>query len=302
MPRQLLGNGVTAEVKYWEQSFGFPDKSGLETALRHYWYATHLMDEQERLERARNLMETGDFESSLKAFREIGSAAQDVDTKFDCTYGELLSLIRLGKDHEARQLLRVIRKTFAEIDEALVRADEAEIELDSWEDRWDRVLPALDRMLDRYGDLLHHPRLRDMYEQVQLRRGMRLADLGRYKEALPLLEEAVTFDLPRSDGNLYHELGRCYLDSEDYERANDALTKAIKLGIHDSRAAHAHWNIAVILLRKDSAARALDELRLAEEHATSAGTSKKNIYKAMAIAFHKLGMVEDALRYAKMSK
>jgi tetratricopeptide (TPR) repeat protein len=260
------------------------------------------MDEQEQFDQARKLMENGDFESSLKAFRELGSAAKDVDPKFDCSYGELLSLIRLGKANEARELLRVIRKTFAAIDEALVRADEAEIELDSQEDRWDRVLPALERMLDRYGDLLHHPRLRDMHEQVQLRRGMRLAYLGRFKEALPLLEEAVTFDLAQSDGNLYHELGRCYLDKEDYEGAKDALTKAVKLGIHDSRAAHAHWNIAVILLRKDSPARALDELRLAEEHAAAAGTSKNHIYKAMAVAFHKLGMDEDALRYAKMSK
>jgi tetratricopeptide (TPR) repeat protein len=259
------------------------------------------MVDEEQLEHARKLMQNGDFESSLKAFRELGSAAEGLDSKFDCAYGELLSLIRLGKANEARQLLRVIRRTFAEIDEALVRADEAEIEIDSQEDRWDRVLPALERMLDRYGDLLHHPRLRDMYEQVQLRRGMRLADLGRYKEALPLLEEALTFDLHQADGNLYHELGRCYLDNEDYERANNAFTKAIGLGIHDSRAAHAHWSIAVILLRKDSAARALEELRLAEEHAAAAGTSKKNIYKAMAVAFHKLGMDEDALRYAKMS-
>jgi tetratricopeptide (TPR) repeat protein len=260
------------------------------------------MDQQKQLEHAQKLIENGDFESSLKAFRELRSAARDLHSRFDGTYGELLSLIRLGKANEARQLLRVIRETFAEIDEALVRADEADIELDSQEGRWDSVLPALDRMLDRYGDLLHQPQLRDMYEQVQLRRGMRLAYLGRFKEALPLLEEAVPFDLPQSEGNLYHELGRCYLDKQDYERAKDAFTKAVELGIHDSRAADAHWNIAVIFLRKDSAARALEELRLAEEHATAAGTSKKNIYKAMAVAFHELGMIEDALRCAKMSK
>jgi hypothetical protein len=55
-------------------------------------------------------------------------------------------------------------------------------------------------------------------------------------------------------------------------------------------------------LRRDSAARALDELRLAEEHATAAGAPKDDIYKAMAIAFDKLGMVEEAMHYATKAK
>jgi tetratricopeptide (TPR) repeat protein len=170
------------------------------------------VNEPKQLDQAGKLMVEGDFEASLKAFRELGTRAKDAESKFDCTYGELLSLISLRKTDEARKLLQVARETFSEIEEAMARADMAEIELDSIEDRWDRVLPSLDRMIDRYGDMLRHPQLRDMYEQVQLRRGMRLAYLQRFKEALPLLEEAVSFDLPSADGNLYHELGRCYLE------------------------------------------------------------------------------------------
>jgi hypothetical protein len=101
---------LTAFPSMWNppKPLGRFRESRLKTALRHYWYAAHLMDEQEQLEHARKLMETGDFESSLKAFGELGSAAKDLDSKFDSAYDELLSLIGLGKANEARQLLLVI--------------------------------------------------------------------------------------------------------------------------------------------------------------------------------------------------
>lgn len=243
-------------------------------------------------------MEEGDFESSLKAFHELGMEAQDETSRFDCVYGELLSLFALGRMAEARRLIQVVRNTFGGIDEAMARVDMTEIRLDSQEDKWDRVLPSLERMVDRYGDMLHDPRLRDMYEQVQLRRGIRLADLGRFAEALPLLEEAASFGPPAADGILYYELGRCYVDGD---RAGEAFKKALSMGLNDSHAASAHYNLAVILIRKESCARAVEELRLAEQLVDKVGTSKDHIYKAMAVAFHKLGMDKEAMHYAKMA-
>jgi len=256
------------------------------------------MNKQERFDRARRLAEVGDYEAALKAFHELGMEAEDSESRVDCMFGELLGLVRLNRTTEARKLLKVARKAFGDIDESHARGDLVEIQIDSVEDKWDRVLPSLERMVSRYGDMLHHPQLRDVYEEIQLRRGVRLADLGRFAEALPLLEEAASFGPPAADGILYYELGRCY---EDEDRAKEAFTKALSMGLDDSHAASAHYNLGVILLKKDSCARALEELRLAAQLVDKVGTSKKHIYKAMAIAFHKLGMNEEAMRYAKLA-
>jgi hypothetical protein len=172
------------------------------------------MNNQERFDQSQWSVRRGKFESSLDAFQEPAIQAKDADSRLDSILGELYSLIRLGQSDKARKLIQVARDSFKEIDEAMVRVDMAEIQLDSREEKWNRVLPALERMIDRYGDILHNPKLRDTYQEVQIRRGMEFAFLARFNDALPLLEEATSFDHPLVDGDLYFEQARCYLDQQ----------------------------------------------------------------------------------------
>jgi hypothetical protein len=58
-----------------------------------------------------------------------------------------------------------------------------------------------------------------------------------------------------------------------------------------------HWDMD----SNESHARALDELGLAEKHANTANIEKESIYKAMSVAFFKLGMKEEGMRYATMA-
>jgi hypothetical protein len=55
-------------------------------------------------------------------------------------------------------------------------------------------------------------------------------------------------------------------------KAGEAYSKALGYGLDDVRASHAHWEVAIILMRNESHARALDELGLAEKHANAANS------------------------------
>jgi len=104
-------------------------------------------------------------------------------------------------------------------------------------------------------------------------------------------------------GDLYRELGCCYIDTGDYERAAQMLTKALDSGLDDASAASAHYSLGTLLMRKQAHARALEEFGLAEKHAETAETSKawkRELYKAMAVSFHELGMDDEAKRFYQL--
>jgi tetratricopeptide (TPR) repeat protein len=66
-----------------------------------------------------------------------------------------------------------------------------------------------ERILDSNRELLASSDNRNLYEDIQERRAFLLAGLGRYTEALPILEEAVSFTNGESDPKLVHfYLGR----------------------------------------------------------------------------------------------
>jgi tetratricopeptide (TPR) repeat protein len=258
------------------------------------------MENAEKFEHALQLVEAGAYETALKEFQELAEKAEDEELRADYIYGQLHALMRLRRTDEARKLLHIARASFGDIGESHARGDLIEVQLDSLEGKWELVLPALNHMVKRYGDNLRHPQVRDVYEEVQLRRGMQLAHLGRFREALPLLEECLNFTAPLLTSELYYELGRCYVDAGDLETARNNLTKALGMGLDEARISSAHFNLGTIHMRSDAYAKAVKEFELAEAYADAAKTSKKSIYKAMAVSYDKLGQSEKAKRYLEL--
>jgi len=130
---------------------------------------------------------------------------------------------------------------------------------------------------------------------------MLLATMGRFREARPLLEESFNFEHLVS-GDLYHQLGLCYFDARELERAKEAFLEALKRGLDDTWATTAHHELGKIYMRKGAFARAIEEFKLAEAHADASNTPKKYIYDGLAKSFRKLGMNDEAAHYADLAK
>jgi tetratricopeptide (TPR) repeat protein len=255
------------------------------------------MDTDARLEHALSLLRAGDFELALTEFRKLSEDAREADPKTDYLYGELLALTRLGRATEARGLLDVFRRSVGDVDESHARADLVEVQLDVLEEKWHQALSLLQKMMERYGEMLLNPQLRDVYEEVQWRRGMLLAAYGKFQEGLPLLQESLSFE-SLVTGDLYFQLGRCYLDARDYEHARESFAKALETGLDDPSASIAHFNLGTILMRDQAYARAVEELSIAESYANRAVVPNPYIYKALAVSYGKLGMHKQAKHYA----
>jgi tetratricopeptide (TPR) repeat protein len=258
------------------------------------------MDTAARLEHALSLVQAGDFERALTEFRKLAEEARSAEPTTDYLYGELIALIRLGRTAEARELLKAFRRLVGDVDESHARADLIEVQIDVLEGNWHHALSLLQKMVKGYGKMLLHPQLRDVYEEVQWRRGMLLAAYGKFREALPLLQESLNFEFLVT-GDLYFQLGRCYVDSGDREHAREALLKALEIGLDDASASTAHFNLGAILMRQEAYAKAVDELKLAKTCANKAGASNPHIHKALAISYAQLGMFKEAKDHARLA-
>jgi tetratricopeptide (TPR) repeat protein len=258
-----------------------------------------MMETKSKFQQTLALVEAGEYERALKEFHELAEETSDKESKLDCLFGELLALTRLERTGQARTLLQAARQMFGDIDESHARGDLIEVQIDSVEGKWDDALNLLQKMAKRYRDMLLHPQLRDVYEEVQWRRGMLLTSLGQFREALPLLEESVHFIPPYMAAELHCRLGLCYVDAGDRKRATEAFTKALELGLDEAATSTARFNLGIILMKKEAYAKAIEELRAAEAHADAAKISKEQIHKALAVSYGKLGMLNEARQYAQ---
>jgi hypothetical protein len=76
------------------------------------------------------------------------------------------------------------------------------------------------------------PEYRFIYEDIQQKRGFDLVFLERFNEAVPVLSECLSFKLPRKDmSNVLANLGICYSELEDHEKALECLLKGKDMGL-----------------------------------------------------------------------
>src|SRR5262249_33355033 len=117
----------------------------------------------------------------------------DVNEKASLLGIMLVSYCKLGRLKEARQTLDQMKEV--EISDLAIRlnAEFCEPTLLIQEERYDEGLSAFAAMLDRHSEALKEPEHRYLYEDIQCRRALTLFGLSRFKEALPILREAVSY-------------------------------------------------------------------------------------------------------------
>jgi tetratricopeptide (TPR) repeat protein len=252
----------------------------------------------EEFQRALDFQTNGELAEAVETIRPLIAQAKDSQQKASTMLVCAIFLGQLGRTTEARATLQKARKTLRGVDDFDVRADLAEVWFDSADKLYDQAFERVEAIAIKYKGILGDPELRDVYEEVQWRRGMRLATLKRFSEALPFLEEATS----SGNGDVYVQLGICYWEKGDLERAENALKEAIAKGLDDEWSLTAHYNLGRVYMRKAACARAIEAFSQAAKVAEKLGSPRKVIHEAMARCYSELGMSDKASQYAELSK
>ena len=141
-------------------------------------------------------------------------------------------------------------------------------------------------MLDRQAEAFKEPEYRYLYEDIQCRRASVLVALSRFKEALPILREAVSFsfDEPGVEQCAHYELGVCLENANETEAAKQEFIQVVRFGLRNELEERALYFLAKIYYLNGALARAKHQLEtiLRDFPDSSATISRKVVYESLS--------------------
>jgi len=166
-----------------------------------------------------------------------------------------------------------------------------------------KALDGFSATLFRHSQQLKRPELRFMYEDIQQRRAFLSVTLSRFRDAIPLLKESLSFDLDNElRSGALASLGLCYLELKDYENSRDQFLGAIALGLTREWEGMAHFYLGIAYFYTDMIREAKREFLLCERLAAIHQLPIVDVYGWLSSICKRLGEASESQRYARMGK
>jgi len=259
-----------------------------------------------RFEHLIELDKSGRIEDAIRESRTLLAETTDVNEKASLLGGMHVSYCKLGRLNEARQTLERMKQL--EISDLGVRlnAEFCEPTLLIQEGRCEEGLSAFATMLDRYSAALREPEHRYLYEDIQCRRAATLVALSRFKEALPILKEALSFSFEKAtnEQRVHFDLGICLEETNETEAAKQEFFRAIGFGLKNDIEERALYRLAILHFKADALAQAKQQLEtiLRDFPGQSSAVPRKYVYEQLSHTCRYLGDAANAELYASLAK
>jgi tetratricopeptide (TPR) repeat protein len=256
----------------------------------------------ERFNHATALRDMGKVEQALQELVALAASTADPEARATLLANQSTCLMILGRLKEARdrnaEALQIAPRT-----QALLYLWEEDARLYWLEGRREKALEILDRLHAEHREVLLAAEHRDLSDRVRSARGMLLAELGRYQEALPLLEESLNSESAAIDNEgLLRDLGLSYLQLGRHTDARRILEELLKEGTRADLVADAHLYLGNAYFHERAYAKAMMEFEWCLAHPQEQRIPTPYIYKWLAVTARALRMNEDAERYDKLAK
>lgn len=269
------------------------------------------MDEQ-RLLKACELVDKGKYSEAHNEFIQLAeNTPEPVEKAWPLIYAAN-TLQTLGEQEAATVQLSAARNLIEKHRPSISARDEKFAAVECFLDFVDAnlvwlrggnqeaALNKFDAALKKHRLALKDPRPRGLHEAFQIRRAFILADLGRWKETLPILE-GIKSPQEYREGIAFY-LGHCYLSGDECERAKDKLTEALKLGLPNSLEYRAHCELGMTYYNLKDYAKAKQELEKGAEHADADYIKESHIWKWLEMTCRALGLQDEAEVYVCMAR
>lgn len=259
------------------------------------------MDAQ-RLEHAITLRNSGHVEEALRELAAMTESTTDPGEKASLLVNEARCYRLQGRLAEARKQLshacHIAPKT-----QGLLYLDFEDAVLYWHEGKRDKALDILERLHDSSRGLLLTPEHRELYHQIQTTRGMLLAELKRFREACPLLEESLSFDpLSNDKAALLYNLGLCYRDLGQPERGKEKFLEALANCADPTYLTLLHYELGTIYFDEAAYPKALTEFEACLAGAEQARLPQEHVFKWLAATSRRAGLRGEAEKYETLSR
>jgi tetratricopeptide (TPR) repeat protein len=253
-----------------------------------------------------NAMESRDSADAEAALREIDRTLEEcADTQTKATL-QLRKAVLCGILHrfdDAETQLRLALENAPDDADIRLQSDFIRGSLADQKGDPQDALTQLTQVLSLYSARFSEPDLRFMYEDIQLRRGLDAVRVCKFKEAVPILEECLSFNLKVEErSSVLSNIGLCYSELGEYELARDYLLRARKFGVGKDWNGHVQMHLAIAYARLKLFRQAKEELLLCERNASEFGLPISKIYEWLSWVSRGLGEKRESEEYARLAR
>jgi tetratricopeptide (TPR) repeat protein len=265
----------------------------------------------QRFDDAYKKYEVGNYSQALQDLRELAKDISNPWEKAEVHAHEVIFLLELDEITAARlrvdELNKMVRSLISEpvdgyeydLEISLpVMARYLEIRVAAAEGRAYEALRQLDELVPRYPQQLSIPEFRDISRQLRTLRGFLLGDLGKWKDAEPLLESASPPDKWRSTHCYY--LGRCEFELKKYRKAKEKFREAINLGLESPLENQAHYALGITEYYLSDMRAAKYQFEFCGKAADKRGIDMARLWEWLESTSMALGQLGEAENYHKL--
>jgi len=259
-----------------------------------------------RFEHLMELDRSGRIEDVIRESQIMLAETTDTNERASVLTNVCVSNAKLGRLMEARQALDQLKQL--EISHLGIRlnAEFCEPTLLIQEGRYEEGLAAFAAMLHRHSEAFKDPEYRYLYEDIQCRRALALFGLSRYREALPILREAVSFSFNQAtdEQEVHFALGVCLEDANDTEAAEQEFIQVVGFGLKNDIDERALWRLGILYYKAGALAQAKQQLETILRDFPSQGTavSREQVYEALSQTYRYLGDEANAKLYMGLAR
>ena len=128
-----------------------------------------------------------------------------------------------------------------------------------------------------------------------------LSLLGRAQEAIPILEEALSYEIAdERKGRVFYDLGFCYQGTMEDQKAELAFERACKLSKNPRVVVGARYSLGALYVKKRQLGKALHELEWCDEHFVDCDVPRGHVWGYLVKVLRAIGRPGEAERYQKL--
>jgi tetratricopeptide (TPR) repeat protein len=264
-----------------------------------------------RFEAACKLRDQGQLDEAVQEFINIAQETSDPTDKAGVLLNAATIFKSVGKFDLALETMSQVKAIVSNLGLSEQQSSEddrkvwlqmavgfEEAEILQMQGKRDEALAKFERLESQFSTYLHTATHRNDYEMIRSRRGFLLADLGRWKEALPILEEIDSS--PEQKGLISFYLGSAYAASGQDSRSSEKLAQAIRLHLPPHLEFRAHCTLGKAYHKLERYAQAKVELEKCVETADPEYIRQAEIWTWLEATCRHLGLKDEAARYAQM--
>jgi tetratricopeptide (TPR) repeat protein len=247
----------------------------------------------ELFKEATALFHSGNHGQAAVLFHRTYEQAEDSLEKVSILLNESLCYTAMRDFGRAEAVLDIASHLLPSDHRWRARIEYAEAAIDDSRGHWEQSLAKMDSVLHKYRPSHDSPEEDDLYESLQISRGCLLAKLERCEDAVPTLNEALSFGRDR-DMLLYY-LGQCKMKDGLWREAEAHFMEALQALIGKDLSGAIHYHLGQTYFNLAEYQRALNEFQACNSLAASQAVPRKRLLEWMAAAHDHLGQYDEAV-------